>query len=202
MTSISSSFQSGAQIALHLLRSGAAAGQPQAIGGLANPKPATNAAPNTGPYDRGTKIILSADAAIDYFGAGSDIAKAIRGLGDQVAVQTSGLDVPADKAAFRKQVLDFLKSDAAGYDARYPDQAEFMQALKDGKVIVKSVDETPELNWQPNVGWTVYQDGYSQGGGVTSGGPGSQALYETLGQTRGQTIGQTNSHMFYAYFEK
>ena len=119
-----------------------------------------------------------------------------------VGAQNTDRNVPEDKAAFRQQVLNFLRSDAAGYDSRYPEQAEFLQALKDGKIVVKTVDETPELNWQPNVGWAVYRDGYSQGGGITTGGGSNQALYDKMSATRGQTTGQIAGHMFYAYYEK
>ncbi len=202
MTGAISSFQSGAQIALKLLGSGAAPSRDQALGGVANPTTTTNAALDKAMHGTGTKIFLSAQTAINYFGAGSDLARAVAGLGDQVGVTTSGLDVPADKAAFRQQVLDFLKSDAAGYDARYPEHAEFLQALKDGKVIVKTVDESPELKWQPNVGWAIYKDGYPQGGGTTHKPVGDQALYDKMSVTLGQTTGQIASHMFYAYYEK
>ena len=202
MTGAVYSFQSGAQIALKLLGSGAASGRTQAPGGVANPTTATKAALDKAMHGGGTKVILSAQTAIDYFGAGSDLARAVAGLGDSVEVQFSGLDVPEDKAAFRQQVLDYLKSDAAGHDARYPEQAEFMQALKDGKVIVKTVDETPELNWQPDVGWAVYRDGYPQGGGIKTEPIGDQALYDKMSATRGQTTGMIGSHLFYAYFEK
>jgi hypothetical protein len=123
-------------------------------------------------------------------------------LGNHVEVTTSGLDVPQDKTAFRQQVLDFLKSDAAGYDARYQDHAEFMLALKEGKVIVKSVDETPELNWQPDVGWAVYRDGYPQGGGIKTEPIGNQALLDQMHATRGQNVWSIAGHMFYAYSEK
>ena len=198
MTGAVSSFQSGAQIALKLLGSGAASGRTQAPGGVANPRTATKAAM----HSSGTKIILSARAATDYFGPSSEIARAVAGLGDSVEVQFSGLDVPEDKAAFRQQVLDYLKSDAAGFDARYPEQAEFMQALKDGKVIVKTVDETPELNWQPDVGWAVYRDGYPLGGGIKTEPIGNQALYDKMSATRSQNVGSIGSHMFYAYFER
>ncbi len=163
---------------------------------------ATTAALHKALHASGTKIVLSANAATDYFGAGSEIARAVAGRGDSVEVQFSGLDVPEDKAAFRQQVLDFLKSDAAGYDARYPEHAEFMQALKDGKVIVKTVDESPELKWQPNVGWAVYKDGYPQGGGIKTEPVGDQALYDKMSATRAQDIGMVASHMFYAYYEK
>ncbi len=203
MSSINTALNSSASVALRLLTDASARQsssttetQPKSAVGAQNTDRLTAAGPSND-----TKIILSASAAIDYFGAGSDIAKAAS-LGDTVEVQTSGLNVPEDKAAFRQQVLNFLKSDAAGYDSRYPEQAEFLQALKDGKVVVKTVDETPELNWQPNVGWAVYRDGYSQGGGITTGGGSNQALYDKMSATRGQTTGQIAGHMFYAYYEK
>ena len=202
MTGAISSFQSGAQIALKLLGSGAAAGRTQSSGGSADPTTATRSGLDKALHNTGTRIMLSAKAATDYFGAGSEIARAVAGLGDTVEVQTSGLDVPADKAAFRQQVLEFLKSDAAGFDARYPEQAEFMQALKDGKVTVKTVDETPELNWQPDVGWAVYRDGYPQGGGITCKPIGNQDLLDSMYATRGQNVGQIGGHYFYAYFER
>ena len=201
MSGAVSSFQNGAQIALKLLGVGAASEQVKASGSAAGATMPTKTGLDEALQDKATTVMLSARAAIDYFGAGSDIAKAAS-LGDTVEVQTSGLDVPKDKTAFRQQVLDFLKSDAAGYDARYPEQAEFLQALKDGKVVVKTVDETPELNWQPNVGWGVYRDGYSQGGGITTGGVSNQELYDGMSATRGQTTGQIAGHMFYAYYEK
>jgi hypothetical protein len=202
MTSTASSFQSGAQIALKLLGSGAASGRAEAPGSVANPATGIRAGLDPALHNSGTRIVLSAKAATDYFGPSSEIARAFAGLGDTVEVTTSGLDVPQDKGAFRTQVLGFLKSDAAGHDARYPDQAEFMQALKDGRVIVKSVDETPELNWQPNVGWAVYRDGYPQGGGIKTEPVGDQALYDAMSATRGQTTGFIAGHLFYAYFEK
>jgi hypothetical protein len=144
---------------------------------------------------------LSTRAAIDYFGAGSDIAKAAS-LGDTVEVTTSGLDVPEDKDAFRQQVLGYFKDYYANNKSHDPDQAAFAEALTAGKVIVKTVDETPELNWQPHVGWAVYKNGYPQGGGITTGGSGDQALYDKMSATRGQSIGGIGSHMYYAYFEK
>jgi len=210
MANTVSSYQSGAQIALKLLGAGAASGRVPSraeTASAAQIKSAqtkaaqTRAALDKATHSSGTKIILSAQTAIDYFGPGSDIAKAAS-LGDQVEVTTSGLDVPQDKAAFRQQVLSFLKSDAGGYDDRYPEQADFIQALKDGKDIVKTADETPELNWQPNVGWTIYKDGYSQGGGVTGGGAANQQLLDAMSATQGQSTGYVGSHMFYAYFEK
>lgn len=176
MTGAISTFQSGAQIALKLLTSGLS-GRVQAPAGVVSPAPVTPAAFDRAIQGDGTRILLRAQTAMDDFGRGSDVAKAAS-LGDQIEVTTSGLDVPVDKAAFRRQVLDLLQSDAAGYDARYPDQAEFLKALKAGKVIVQTVDETSELNWQPNIGWSVYWDGYSQGGGMTTGGAGNQALYD------------------------
>ena len=205
MSLISPTSNSSASVALRLLTDAAArrqsspiiGPQPKSVVGTLN-----SAIPKVASPSSDTKIILSSKAAIDYFGAGSEIARAVAGLGDSVEVQTSAINVPQDKAAFRQQVLDYLKSDAAGYDARYPEQAEFMQALKDGKVIVKTVDETPELNWQPNVGWAVYRDGYPQGGGITHAPVGDQALYDKMSATRGQTTGMIGSHMFYAYFEK
>lgn len=203
MYSTNITLNSSASIALRLLTDASAKNssptteiQPKSVAGTLN-----SASPQVASPSRDTKIVLSAQTAIEYFGPGSDVAKAAS-LGDTVEVQTSGLDVPEDKAAFRQQVLDYLKSDAAGYDARYPEQAEFLQALKNGKVVVKTVDETPELNWQPNVGWAVYRDGYPQGGGIATGGSGDQALYDKMSATRGQTIGMIGSHMFYAYFEK
>lgn len=199
MTSTVTSFQNSAQIALKLLSSGAAAGQAQAPGGAAN---ATKATPGGAGPSGATRIVLSAKAATDYFGAGSDIARVFSGVGDTVEVTYSGLDVPEDKTAFRRQVLDFLQSYAAGFDARYPEHAEFMQALKDGKVIVKTVDETPELNWQPDVGWAVYRDGYPQGGGITSKPIGNQELLDAQETSRSQNIGQIGGHYFYAYFER
>lgn len=203
MPSINTALNSSASVALRLLTDASAIQssptteiQSKSVVSTLSPTRPTAAAPSSA-----TKIILSTRAAIDYFGAGSAIAKAAS-LGDSVEVQTSGLDVPEDKAGFRQQVLDFLKSDAAGYDSRYAEQAEFLQALKDGKVVVKTVDETPELNWQPNVGWAVYRDGYSQGGGITTGGGSNQVFYDKMSATRGQTTGQIAGHMFYAYYEK
>jgi hypothetical protein len=203
MSSIRFTSNSSASVALRLLTD-ASARQSNPVTGTPAKNPSAalrSSTPGIAVPSRDTKIVLSAQTAIDYFGPGSDVAKAAS-LGDTVEVQTSGLDVPQDKAAFRQQVLDFLKSDAAGYDARHPEQAEFMQALKDGKVIVKTVDETPELNWQPDVGWSIYRDGYSQGGGIKSEPIGNQALYDQMSATRGQTTGEIGSHMFYAYFEK
>jgi hypothetical protein len=204
MALINPTSYSSASVALRLLTDAAArqsspttGTQALSIVGISN---AAN--PNGASLLTDTKIFLSAQTAINYFGAGSDLAKAVSGHGDTVEVQTSGLEVPEDKAAFRQQVLDFLKSDAAGYDARHPGHAEFLQALKDGKVIVKTVDESPELNWQPNVGWTIYKDGYSQGGGMTHKPVGDQALYDKMSATRGQSTGQIASHMFYAYYER
>lgn len=203
MSSINTTLNSSASVALRLLTDSSARQssqttgiQPKSVIGTLN-----SASPKFTSASSDTKIILSAQTAINYFGPGSDVAKAAS-LGDTVEVQTSGLDVPDEKEAFRQQVLDFLKSGAAGFDARYPDQAAFMQALKDGKVIVKTVDETPELNWQPDVGWAVYKDGYPQGGGIKSEPIGNQALYDQMSPTRGQTTGEIGSHMFYAYFEK
>ncbi len=203
MSSINTTLNSSASVALRLLTDASARQssqttgiQPKSVIGTLN-----SASPKFASSSSDTKIILSAQTAINYFGPGSDVAKAAS-FGDTVEVQTTGLDVPVDKAAFRQQVLDYLKSDAAGYDARYPDQAEFMKALKDGKVIIKTVDETSEMNWQPNVSWTIYKDGYAQGGGVTHAPIGNQALYDEMSATRGQTTGMIGSHMFYAYFAK
>lgn len=203
MSLISPASYSSASVALRLLADAAARQSSPTNGIQAKSVVGTlnSASLNVVSPSRNTTIILSAKTAIDYFGPGSDVSKAAS-LGDTVEVQTSGLDTPEDKAAFRQQVLDFLKSDAAGYDARCPEQAEFLQALKDGKVIVKTVDESPELNWQPNVGWTIYKDGYSQGGGMTHKPVGDQALYDKMSATRGQTTGQIASHIFYAYYEK
>lgn len=199
------SFQSGAQIALKLLNSTTASGQLDSANRSASSS--TTSTTSTAALDgalqsSGTKIVLSAKAAVDYFGPGSYIARSISGLGDTVEVQTSGLDIPQDKDAFRQQVLDFLSSDEAGYDARYPEHAEFLQALKDGKVVVKTVDETPELNWQPDVGWAVYRDGYPQGGGITSEPIGNPSVLAAWGVTQGQNVGQIGGHYFYAYFER
>jgi hypothetical protein len=204
MSLISPASNSSASVALRLLIDAAARQSSPTTGTQLKSFTGTlnTASPTVASLSTGTKIVLSAKAASDYFGVGSDIVRAVADLGDTVEVHFSGLDVPKDKAAFSQQALDFLKSNAAGYDARHPEQAEFLQALKDGKVIVKTVDESPELKWQPNVGWAIYKDGYSQGGGITTGGTGDQALYENMGATRGQTIGQIAGHMFYAYYEK
>lgn len=201
MTGAVSSFQSGAQIALKLLRSGAASEQTQALGGVTNPTTANSAALDKAMHGSGTKIILSTQTAINYFGPRSDVAKAAS-LGDHVEVTTSGLDVPEDKAAFRQQVLDYFKDYYANNKPLDPDQAAFAEALKAGKVIVKTVDETPELNWQPQVDYTIYKDGYSQGGGGGTPWIGNYAQYEAQSATRGQASGSIGSQVYYAYFEK
>ena len=66
-----------------------------------------SASPKAASPSSDTNIFLSAKAATDYFGAGSEIARAVAGLGDSVKVQFSGLDVPADKAAFRQLAFKF-----------------------------------------------------------------------------------------------
>lgn len=190
MSLINPTSYSSASVALRLLTDAAAR----------QSSPSNAASPAAAGPSGNTKIILSAKAASEYFGFGSEIIKSVAGMGDTVEVYYSGLDVPGDKAAFRQQVLDFLKGNSA--DARGPEREGFRQALKDGKVIVRTVDESPELNWQPNVGWAIYQDGYSQGGGITTGGTGDRALYDNMSATRGQTIGQISGHLFYAYYEK
>ena len=76
MTGAVSSFQSGAQIALKLLGSGAASGRTQAPGGVANPTTATKAVPDKAMHGSGTKVILSTQTAIDYFGPSSDLGHA------------------------------------------------------------------------------------------------------------------------------
>ena len=204
MSLISPTSYSSASVALRLLTDAAARQSSPTTGAQFKGFTGTlnTASPTVASLSTGTKIVLSAKAASEYFGVGSDIVRAVAGLGDSVEVSFSGLDVPEDKAAFRQQALDFLKSDAAGYDTRYPDQAEFLKALKDGKVIVKTVDESPELKWQPNVGWAIYKDGYPQGGGITHKPVGDQALYDKMSATRGQTTGMIGGHMFYAYYEK
>lgn len=200
MTSAISAGQSGAQIALTLLgNSGAKAGTAQGTHAQAsNGMVGSGGAAAT--QGNGTKIMLSASAALAHFGTGSEIARAIDGLGDQVMIQTSGLEIPRDKAAFRQQVLDYLQSDAAGFDARYPEQAAFLQALQEGRVSVQTVDEVPELDWQPDIGWAVYRDGFPQGGGITSQPVGNQAAYDRLAASRGQNIGSVGGHYFYASY--
>lgn len=203
MSLISPTSYSSASVALRLLtdaaarQSGPTTGtQPKSLVGTLN-----SASPKVASPSSDTKIILSAKAAIDYFGPGSDVAKAAS-LGDTVEVQTSGLDVPDDKAAFRQQVLDYFKTYYANNKPLDQDQAAFAEALKAGKVIVKTVDETPELNWQPQVDYTIYKDGYSQGGGGGTPWIGDYAQYEAQNATRGQASGSIGAHVYYAYFSK
>ncbi|MCA2009923.1 hypothetical protein LCM17_00330 [Cereibacter sphaeroides] len=194
-----SSYQTGAQIALKLLGSGGADGQGALVSGSQG---MTKAGAEATAPESASKLVLSATAAREYFGAGSEIARAVSGLGDSVQISYSGLDVPQDKEAFRQKALAYLKSAEAGYDARYPEHAEFLQKLKEGKVIVQTVDETPELNWQPDVGWAVYRDGYPQGGGITSQPIGDQALFDAQEATRSQHVGSIGGQYFYAYYER
>ena len=204
MSLISSTSNSSASVALRLLTDAAVrqsspttGTQPKSVVGTLHSASTKAASPSSD-----TKIILSAKAAIDYFGAGSEIARAVAGLGDTVEVQTSGLDVPEDKAAFRQQVLDYFKDYYANNKPLDTDQAAFAEALKAGKVNVKTVDEAPELNWKPDVGWAVYRDGYPQGGGIKSEPIGNQKLFDDMSATRGQAVGSIGSHYYYAYFEK
>lgn len=196
-----SSHQTGAQIALTLLGSGgphaqAAVGkrsEAASLGRYGSGRPAP---------ENASMIVLSAQAARDHFGAGSEIARAVSGMGDQVHLSFSGLNVPRDKEAFRQRALAYLQSAEAGYDARYPEHAEFLQKLREGKVIVQTVDETPELAWQPDVGWAVYRDGYAQGGGITSRPIGDQALFDAQEATRSQHVASIGGMYFYAYYER
>lgn len=203
MSLISSTSNSSASVALRLLTD-AATRQSNPVLGTSAKSPSGalgSSTPGIATPSRDTKIILSAKTAIDYFGPGSEVAKAAA-LGDTVEVTTSGLDVPEDKAAFRQQVLDYFKTYYANNKPLDQDQAAFAEALKAGKVIVKTVDETPELNWQPQVDYTIYKDGYSQGGGGGTPWIGDYTQYESQSATRGQASGSIGSQVYYAYFEK
>ena len=82
------------------------------------------------------------------------------------------------------------------------DQTAFAEALRAGKVIVKTVDETPELNWQPQVDYTIYRDGYSQGGGGGTPWIGDYARYDAQSTPRGQANGSIGGHVYCACFDK
>ena len=140
-----------------------------------------------------TKIILSLAAAEQAYGSESFLMQTARGRADEVQITTS--TIPSEKDAFRSQVLAFLGEDMKG-------DSEFMAALKAGKVTVNTVDEVPELNIQPMVSFTMYQNGHTTGSGGFSPEGTNQALYDQLSSTRGQAIGSIGNSQFYAYWPK
>lgn len=80
--------------------------------------------------------------------------------------------------------------------------SEFIAALKTGKVTVNTVDEVPEMNIQPLVSFSMYQNGHTTGSGGFSPAGTKQALYDHLSSTRGQAIGSIGNSQFYAFWPK
>ena len=144
-------------------------------------------------HSSGARIILSLAAAEQAYGSDSFLMQTARGRADEVEISTS--TIPSDKDAFRSQVLAFLGDDMKSDPA-------FMTALKAGKVVVNTVDEVPELNIQPMVSFTMYQNGYTTGSGGFSPSGTNQALYDQLSATRGQAAGSIGNSQFYAYWPK
>lgn len=195
MSLISSVSNSSATVALRLLTdaavktsSGTAGSRPNRATGtldLSALKAVTNSS--------GTRIILSLAAAEQAYGSESFLMQTARSRADQVEITTS--TIPSDKDAFRSQVLAFLGDDMKS-------DPEFMASLKAGKVVVNTVDEVPELNIQPMVSFTMYQNGYTTGSGGFSPSGTNQALYDQLSATRGQAAGSIGNSQFYAYWPK
>jgi len=206
MNILSSPSLNSATNALRILANGAAAKVAGAYGAKVGPSgPAPSTSPTAaGPkiptyaqrwvsaYDTATRITFSLAAAEKAYGADSFLMQTVRGRADQVEIIQS--TVPADKAAFKKDVLTFLAESMK----TLPD---FMAALKAGKVVVHTVDEVPEFNFSPTVSFNMLNNGMSGAGSGSFTPPGANlALYDKLEVTRGQSVGALGNHQFYAYF--
>jgi len=108
-------------------------------------------------HSNGVRIILSLEAAEKAYGADSFLAQTARGRADQIEISTSV--IPSDKNGFKSSVLAFLSENMKS-------DASFMAALRSGQVTVQTVDEVPELNIQPVVSFSMFQNGNHMGGGV------------------------------------
>jgi hypothetical protein len=180
---------SGASVALHLLTGPAS----RSAGAAGSVVPTDTRQGRTTPAPDATRIVLSLAAAEAAFGAESFLMQTARGRADTVEVSTSV--IPEDKDALRARVLAYLGDNMKA-------DAGFMAALKAGQVVVNTVDEVPDLNIQPMVSFTLYQDGNSPGGGTFAQDGTNHALYEALSATRGQSIGSLGNAQFYAWWPK
>lgn len=149
-----------------------------------------------GPFSSpdGTKIVLSLAAAEKLYGSDSFLMQTARGFADTVHITSSV--IPADKGAFRTEVLAFLGNGSMTQDP------EFLAALRKGKVTVNTVDEVPELNIPPMISFTMYLNGNMMGGGGFSPQNVDMSLYSELESQRGQAIGSIGNSMFYAHWPK
>lgn len=142
----------------------------------------------------GAEFWLTPDAVDEAFGTDSHIAESVRICGaDEVHVRLS--PEPADKDAFRVEVLKELARLFRG-------DANFMAALRAGRVGVMTPDEAPELNFQPMVDYTLYRDGEIQGGGGFTPEGFNDALYDELGQYWNHIASAIEMQEFYAFWPK
>lgn len=168
MTWIGATTHSSASIALRLLTEATALPAASSSGGkpsVAGPSAvsAKNEAvvgDNFGakyfPYAAETRITVSLKTAEKFYGSDSFLMQTAGGRADTVEIAIQ--KIPSDKEAYRAQLRQHLETHNAH-------DAEFMAALKAGKVVIQTMDEVPELNFQPMVGFTMYKNGSIVGSG-------------------------------------
>lgn len=135
---------------------------------------------------------LGIEAVERSFGADSPIARKMRSY-RSISASIRASTVPADKDSFRADVQRYLLQVYQGDDA-------FQRAVKDGTLVIQTTDETPELNFQPLIAYTLYRNGEAQDSGTFRPDGFNEDLYRELGQTRNQTRGNYGLRQFYAWW--
>ncbi|MDF3607973.1 hypothetical protein PE067_18675 [Paracoccus sp. DMF-8] len=135
---------------------------------------------------------LGLDAVERSFGADSPLARKMRSS-RAVSAAIRASTIPSDKESFRQDVRRHLMR-AFGHDEA------FRRALQQGTLVIQTTDETPELNFQPLIDYSVYRDGVEKGAGQFSPAGFNDRLYQQLGQTRNQTRGHLGLRQFYAWW--
>lgn len=195
MSLISPTSNSSASVALRLLTDAAArqsspttGAQLKGLTGTLNSASLKATTPSNG-----TKIILSLAAAEQAYGPDSPLMELARGRADSVQIEISKL--PEDKNSFKSEVLNFLSQ-------VHVNDGNFMAALRAGKVVVHTVDEVPEMNFQPMISFNMLKDGNAFGGGVFTPKGFNWELFDKQEAFRGQDSGAIGMHQFYAYYSK